>query len=313
MHRTLSVTLTLIVFAFSLVATVLQAQDSPQSDLKIIDDFINSRGASYGEPPRRPKPKRRLPTPTARKPPSQGANPKAAERVDEKPASPAATKQKANGSGDNKASADFQPANARRISLGYTLVMKRANDHVVVDEAREFKFEDGIRVLLEPNTNGYLYIFQTQDGVPTQMLYPQATLNEGWNGIGAHTREYVPVDGWYEFAPPAGVAQLYVILSLKPLEGVPLGDELIESCGGQLDDCYWQPKPSEWERIKRAAPTDAVEAKNLQLASVQTSLLGDPLTRGLRLKKESPAPAVVRVNSLPSASALMTVISLVFK
>jgi hypothetical protein len=242
--------------------------------------------------------------------------PKAAAHVEEaKPTPPASTKQETKGSGDSEAKPDIQPAAARPISLGYTLVMEGENNKpVVVDEAREFTFGDSIRVLLEPNMNGYLYIFQTQDGVQPQMLYPHAALNEGWNGIGAHTRAKVPVeDGdWYTFRSPAGTVRVYVILSRKPLEGVPSGDGLIEFCGGPREDCYWEPTPSEWERIKAAASTNAVEERNSQLAGTQASLLDD-IPRGLMLKKESPAPAVVRVNSSPSAGVLLTVITLVCK
>jgi hypothetical protein len=322
MRRKLSALLTLSALAFNLVfslaAPVPRAQDSQQSSQKIIDDFINTRGLSFDHPPSRPKrrPKRRPPAPGAPptiKPRAQGTNTNAHARVEEaKPTPTAPTQKEAKGLDDDEAKPGIQTATARPIALGYTLVMEDANGRpAVVDEAREFKFGDSIRLLLEPDTNGYFYIFQTQDGTQPQMLYPHAALDEGWNGIGAHTRENVPAKRWYEFGPPAGTLRVYVIFSRKPLEGIPTGDELIAFCGGSRDECYWEPKSSEWERIKAAASTHAVEERNSLLAG---ALLSDEtLTRGLRLKKESLAPAVVRVNSSPTADVLMTVVTLVCK
>lgn len=319
MRRKLSAALTFIALAFSLAVTVPRAQDSQQSGQKIVDDFINSRGASYDRPPSRTKtkPKRIPPAPGAPRPgnpPKQEGKPEAAARIEgAKPISPAPTNQEAKGGDGGGATPDIQPAAARPIALGYTLVMEDANGRpAVVGEARGFKFGDRIRLLLETNTNGYLYIFQTQDGLHPQMLYPLVELNDGRNVIGAHTTEHVPVKDWYEFDRPAGTVRVYVILSRKPLEGVPTGDDLIGYCGGR-EECYWEPKPSEWERIKAAISTDAVEERNSQLAGAQIFLPGEMLTRGLRLSKESPAPAVVRVNSSPAADVLMTVVTLVCK
>ncbi|HEX7312618.1 MAG TPA: DUF4384 domain-containing protein [Pyrinomonadaceae bacterium] len=294
-------------FVFSLAPTVPRAQDSRQSGQKIIDDFINSRGLSFDAPPARPKRRPR------RRPPAQGAPPTGktpAQRTNTNTPTP----QEAMKDDGDEATPVIQTAVARRIALGYTLAMEDANGSpVVVDESREFKFGDNIRLLLEPDTNGYLYIFQTQDGVQPQMLYPHAALDDGWNGVGAHTRETIPARSWYTFGPPAGTLRVYVIHSRKPLEGVPTGDELIAFCGGPRDECLWEPKPSEWERIKAAASTGAVEERNSLLAGGRMLLADEIFTRGLRLKKESPAPAVVRVNSSPSANALMTVITLVCK
>jgi hypothetical protein len=317
-QRKLSTALTFSALALGLAAMIPRAQDSQQSGQKLIADFINSRGASYAQPPSRlkPKPKRRPPAPGASRPehpPKQEGKPESTASVEKaKPASTTPTPQEAKS--DGAAKPGMQPAGARPIALGYTLVMEDANGRpVVVDEAREFKFGDSIRLLLEPDTNGYFYIFQTQDDAQPQMLYPHAALDKGRNGIGAHTRENVPAERWFVFGPPAGALRIYVILSRKPLAGVPTGDELIAFCGGPRDECYWEPKSSEWERIKAAASTGAVEERNSLLADAGVLLSDEAFTRGLRLKKESAAPAVVRVNSLPSADVLMSVITLVCK
>ncbi|MGI8565583.1 MAG: hypothetical protein ACR2LZ_03775, partial [Pyrinomonadaceae bacterium] len=66
---------------------------------------------------------------------------------------------------------------ADSIGLGYTLYMRADNgDAVRVDPEKEFGAGDQIRVSLEANTDGYLYIFHTEDDRNPQMLFPDARL-----------------------------------------------------------------------------------------------------------------------------------------
>src|ERR1041384_4824168 len=59
------------------------------------------------------------------------------------------------------------PVNARRIGLGVTLFMRDTNGLAVrVDPDHVFRKGDRVRVLLETNSDGYLYIFNTTDDGP---------------------------------------------------------------------------------------------------------------------------------------------------
>src|SRR6185369_3801294 len=67
------------------------------------------------------------------------------------------------------------PVNARRLGLGVTLFMRDSNGLAVrVDPDHVFRKGDRVRVLLESNTDGYLYIFNTTDDGPATMIYPDA-------------------------------------------------------------------------------------------------------------------------------------------
>ena len=63
------------------------------------------------------------------------------------------------------------PVNARRLGLGVTLFMRDSNGLAIrVDPDHVFRKGDRVRVVLETNTDGYLYIFNTTDDGPDNDL-----------------------------------------------------------------------------------------------------------------------------------------------
>ena len=148
------------------------------------------------------------------------------------------------------------------------------------------------------------------------MLFPNVALENGLNAAHAHVRETYPTDVNYafEFDQTPAVEHLYVVVSRRPLEGVPTGDALAEVCGKKRDECEWRPSAALWQRIKaNASGGRVVEAKNTQLAQLQKPVQPASLQRGIKIKREDPAPSVVRVNDSPDADTLVTVIKLVHK
>jgi len=260
--------LTLLLFVLASAPPRAQEGQPPrQDDQKVIENFVNARGATPKQPAR-------------------------------------------------KKTAAASPAASKPIGLGYTLYMNDEDSNaLIVDATREFKAGDQIRIQLESNTDGFLYIFHTEDGRSPQMLFPHAALAQGVNAVAAHSREFFPADPSYGFVfdeRPAA-ERLYVVVSRKALAGVPVGEELLKFCGGEREDCYWKPSASEWERIKAGgAGARSVEAKNPQRAGTRTAAPA-AATRGVKLKKGEPAPAVVRVNDRPETDVLVTTIDLVHK
>src|SRR5574341_908006 len=60
-----------------------------------------------------------------------------------------------------------QPA----IGLGYTLFMREPSGRSIrVEPTREFRTGDRIRLALEPSVDGYLYIFDSEDGGSPKMI-----------------------------------------------------------------------------------------------------------------------------------------------
>ena len=334
----------LAVFALLSFAVAARAQEQPQ-DQKVIDDFVTTRGVSFDEPTHTSTaPKQTTHASTTHKggtgsvaSKGRGANSSGGSVASNKNSSSTTNGSKKNNASSGKGSevaaqsdegrsgaknTGAQVVNAsavlRPIGLGYTVFMKdKAGGLLSVNPSQEFHSGDRIAVALEPNTEGYIYVFNAENDSDPVMLFPNVALEGGANAAHAHVRETYPADVNYafEFDQTAAVEHLYVVVSRHPLEGVPTGDALAEFCGKKRDDCEWRPSAALWQRIKSVA-TDkhVVEAKNTQLAQLQKQPVQPAsLQRGIKIKREDPAPAIVRVNDSPDADTLVTVIKLVHK
>ncbi|HYH85332.1 MAG TPA: DUF4384 domain-containing protein [Pyrinomonadaceae bacterium] len=342
--------LTLIAFALFIAAPAARAQEQ-QQDQKVIDDFVTTRGISFedpGKPQPKPKPKPSSgSTASASSKNNTGGTP-----LKKGPAAGTQTASKKNntssgktasssgkgvvtpngGDGPNVAGDRSSPASAnsapqvinasellRPIGLGYTVFMKEQTGGLLpVDPSREYKSGDRIAIALEPNTEGYIYIFNAENDRDPMMLFPNVQLDNGANEAHAHVRESYPSDSNYafEFDNNQAVEHIYVIVSRRPLEGVPTGAALAEFCGKNRDDCYWKPSAAQWQSIKTgAAGGRVIEAKNAPLLAQSNPKPVDSksLTRGIKIKKDEPAPAIVRVNDNAETTTLVTVIKLVHK
>src|SRR3569832_111502 len=121
------------------------------------------------------------------------------------------------------------PVNARRIGLVVTLFMRDSNGLAVrVDPNHVFQKGDRVRVLLETNTDGYLYIFNTTDEGPATMIYPDASLDEAGNYLQAHVPFEIPTSlaaeerlRWFAFDATAGTDHLFFVFTREPLQGIP--------------------------------------------------------------------------------------------
>jgi hypothetical protein len=326
------------------------AQDG-QDDQRIIDDFVGTRGVSIVDPSEVKK------TSPARQPSGGGRKsstakgggrksssssvasskkkpptPQATNAADEA-AGTLATRPSADsnvggatagtgaGGGTGGATADAPAkiikAGNEAIALGYTLFVKEGDKLISVKPGRVFKSGDQIRISLETNTDGYLYIFYTENGANPQMLYPNNLLDGGANALAARALDYFPADdgSWFTFDDVPATERVYIIFSRRPLAGVPTGEALLAHCGGATrEDCKWKPTPAQWEVIKAGSPGGRVrEGRNTQLASLQVPIESEAMTRGIKVTKEQPAPAIVRVNDSPTADVLVTTVDLVHK
>ena len=97
-----------------------------------------------------------------------------------------------------------------------------------VSPGRIFNTGDSVRLLVESNTDGYLYLFHQEDGGPVKLLYPSSEIRDGDNRIWAHYPQFVPDPNIYEFTltgKPA-VENFTLVASSEPLPGVPIGSTL---------------------------------------------------------------------------------------
>jgi len=213
-----------------------------------------------------------------------------------------------------------KPVNAARMGIGLTLFMRDSNGLAVrTDPDHVFQKGDRVRVLLETNADGYLYIFNTTNNGPPTMIYPNADLDEGGNYLQAHVPFEVPSSlgsaeqfRWFAFDEVAGTEQLFFVFTREPLKGVPLEDELIAFCRNSKESCPIKPSADVWEALQKDMQEPLKTDKSQTYGKGETTAETDANARGIGLAKDDPQPSLVMMASTPR-STLVTALELIHK
>ena len=204
------------------------------------------------------------------------------------------------------------PVNARRLGLGITLFMRDSNGLALrTDPEHVFRKGDRVRVLLETNTDGYLYIFNTTNDGPATMIYPDKDLDEAGNYLQAHVPFEIPTSlageerlRWFAFDESAGTEHLYFVFTREPLKDVPIEDDLIAFC--RESKCPVQPNEEVWAAVKKELQEPFKTDKTPQFGKAETSSEQRAATRGLGLAKDDPQPSMVMMASSPRSTLVAT-------
>ena len=254
--------------------------------------------------------------PSRRRPrPSSGTNPGTSTKPPDK--KPGGT----TGPGTTKKPSDSAtPVNVPRLGLGMTLFTRDSSGLAVrVDPEHVFHKGDRVRVLLETNADGYLYIFNQTDEGPVLMIYPDKDLDEAGNYIKAHVPWEIPSSAaseerlrWLAFDANPGNERLFFVFTREPLNGVPIEDDLIAFCRNSSEACPWRPTAELWETIKKQMQEPLATAKSESAGHAQTAPEQQASTRGLSLAKDDPEPSLIMMASSKSAM-LVTALDLIHK
>jgi hypothetical protein len=281
---------------------------SAQQDEDVRGAFLSSRPkTTNANAPRRRRPPRRASTTSS----SSTANSNVAN----------ANNKFANGNTSSLSRNSSATALTEAIGLGYTLYLRDVNGRAVrVEPTREFHNGDRIRISLEPNTDGYLYVFHTEgDGAP-EMIFPDSRLEGGDNWIAAH----VPIDvpstvetderlRWFQFYGNQATEHLFVVVTREPLSEVPIEDALVSFCTANKDKCPWHPTADVWTRIQQATKAEVKIVTNNTAGQAQSEKEQTATTRGLGLDQTAPQPSVILMSASTTAPLLVTVLDLVHK
>ena len=205
----------------------------------------------------------------------------------------------------SKPSEPATPVNAPRLGIGLTLFMRDSNGLAVrVDPDHVFRKGDRVRVLLETNSDGYLYIFNTTDDGPPTMIYPDVDLDEAGNYLQAHVPFEIPTSlateerlRWFAFDENAGTERLFVVFTREPLGGIPIDDELIALCRDSKESCPVKPKAEVWATVQKELQQPLKTDKKQQSGQAETASEQQATTRGLGLAKDDPQPSLVMMAS----------------
>ncbi len=199
-------------------------------------------------------------------------------------------------------SASTKPVNARRMGLGLTLFMRDSNGLAVrVDPDHVFHKGDRVRVLLETNTDGYLYIFNTTNDGPAVMIYPHPALDEAGNYLQAHVPFEIPTSQeaeeklrWFAFDETGGTERLFFVFTREPLSGIPIDDDLIALCKSSEQNCPLKPSDETWAAVQKEMQAPLKTDKTRQYGAAQTT---SEQPRGVGLAKDDPQPSLVMMAS----------------
>ena len=291
----------------ALVITV--AAPMPQDDEDVRGAFLTSR----------PKEKVATSGPSAktnRRRPKPGAGTtKPNKPVDKPPVKP-----EDSGKTPAQPSGPVTPVNARRIGLGVTLFLRDSNGLAVrADPDHVFSKGDRVRILLETNSDGYLYIFNTTNDGPATLIYPDVNLDEAGNYLQAHVPFEIPSSlsteerlRWFAFDEVAGTEHLYFVFTREPLSGVPLEDELIAFCRESKERCPIKPSSEVWAVVEKQMQEPLKTDKANLSGRAQTTGEQEATARGFGLAKDDPQPSWVMMAS-STRSTLVATLDLIHK
>ncbi len=160
--------------------------------------------------------------------------------------------------------AAYRPSGPRpALGLRYTILKKSGDQPVEVGPGTVFHAGDRIRLAVEANDDGYLYVVNQGSSGTWKLLFPSAEIKDGDNRIQKRVRYEIPSGYTFTFDEQAGEEKLFIVLSRRPepdLEG------LIYSLGNP-------------EKDKPAAEKPGVEKPKMLLAS---AAFGDDVIGRLR-------------------------------
>lgn len=205
------------------------------------------------------------------------------------------------------------------IGLGYSIFKQdKLGRAVRVDPSQTFRAGDRVRLSMESNTDGYLYVFYRENDNPPIMLFPDARLNGGENYISAHVPYEVPSSKetderyrWFVFDNKPAVENLFVIVTREPLPDTPTGAELLKFCSSDLKNCTVPVSTTAWAKVEEGLKENAIVSKSKSFGQWQTQNESKAAERGLGLTSDDPEPSFVRMAVTSKSKTLVTAVALV--
>lgn len=289
----------LLLVALTALPVLVGAQDPDQEDVR--GAFLTTRPKASEKPAKSStsvKPSHHRPKPTPIKSPTPG-----------------------DGSTVGGTTSDIKPpVKGPRLGLGMTLFIRDSNGLAIrVDPNHEFVKGDRVRVLLETNADGHLYIFNTTDGGSPVMIYPDPQLDEAGNYIKAHVPFEIPSSlsdedrlRWFTFDERAGTERLYFVFSPEPLKEIPIEEDLLKFCGEKKNGCLWRPDSELWTGLQKEMDAPSRSDNSKKFGKAQTGPEQEATTRGIGLAKEDAEPTMV-IMKAADGPLLVTALQLTHK
>ena len=109
------------------------------------------------------------------------------------------------------------------LGLRYTILQKKGEEQAEADADATFHAGDRIRLAVEANDDGYLYVVNRGSSGTWKLLFPSAEIKDGDNRVHKRVRYEIPAGYTFTFDEQAGEEKLFIVLSRQPepdLEGL---------------------------------------------------------------------------------------------
>jgi len=109
------------------------------------------------------------------------------------------------------------------LGLRYTILKRTGNEQVEADAEATFHAGDRIRLAVEANDDGYLYVVSRGSSGTWKLLFPSPEIKDGDNRVQKRVRYEIPSGYTFTFDEQAGEEKLFIVLSRQPepdLEGL---------------------------------------------------------------------------------------------
>jgi Domain of unknown function (DUF4384) len=200
-------------------------------------------------------------------------------------------------------SSPLEPEPGRRlVALGYTLYLKNEEGRFVsVNPNRIFRTGQAVRLMVESNVNGYLYVFHQENDGPPKMMFPCSLAWDGDNHIQAHKPLFISPLTEIRFTGNPATEVLTLVVSRNPLPAFPLGYQL---ASGQ---CNTPVSESAFNSILREhcqCSRDERVREGVQMPS-------ETVARDMEMLASDPAPNHIVMNRYEVNDRLITRITLI--
>lgn len=188
---------------------------------------------------------------------------------------------------------------ANTLGLGYTLFQVNGTGEVLrVNPNRQFKSGERVRLLVETNRDGYIYVLSQENSEAPRLLFPNAAIRNGNNFVSGHQAFWLPDEGEIEFDQRPAQERLIVIFSEHQVPNLMAGSRL-------------EGVPVEAAVFQEVARETAVrKGGRLDEGTLLTKSEGQ---RGVRLSSTDPVPAFILLNQDPTQLRIVAKIELMHR
>lgn len=139
--------------------------------------------------------------------------------------------------------AAYSGASGPPLGLRYSILKRTGDDQSAeVDADTLFHAGDRIRLGLEANTDGYLYVVNRGSSGTWKLLFPSPEIQGGDNRIKKRVKYEIPSGYTFTFDEQAGVEKLFIVFARQP---EPNLEKLIYALGQGASGTAKAPQPAE--------------------------------------------------------------------